>query len=158
MSVRVNCKVKVVLEGGWNAEAIGRLNSATKWWAQVAENADFFERLEFWQEGVTLGPFTTYTDEIALDELILVALSGEGEYTGGDSYALKNRKGFDEAVHNGLLADMHKGGLSIVFNTGEADEDEPEYTQFRKYTVTSEGDDFWMHIKSRVQKDEELMH
>lgn len=143
MSVMLNWKIAMEVEGAWTEQAIQDLNTAMNdWWCDWCEYADFFWNISF--------PGTEHvfvvngcSDTIAFDALVDFSANGDMEcLIKGGRDPLEKREKFDRTVHQRLLDSMNTHKSVIKFTVKEECEGDPEEWHITGYKVTSDGNRF----------------
>lgn len=143
MSMMLDWKIVIELEGKWTEQAIHDLNTAMNgWWWAWCEYADFFDTATFSKSGDVI-ELDGNSDGIRFDELVDFSANGDSEeLIDGGWIPLEKRIDFDKAVHQRLLDSMKSEGTAIKFSVDEEYEGEPDEWYTNYYKVTSDGSRF----------------
>ena len=140
MSVMLDWKITITLEGKWTKQAIQDLNAAMhSWWGNWCDYAKFFLEVSFSNKGDTI-EVEGYSNKIQFNALVAFSVNGDGDYFGLPP--LEKRTGFDPTVHQRLLDSMKAGQSAIKFAVDEEYEGEPGEWYTINYKVISDGKRF----------------
>lgn len=140
MSLFMEFKYMVTLEGGWKEQTIAFLNEALSWWGDWCEYSEFLEELEFTKEKMQLGPLFSSSNKIDFGDILRISANGGMLDRWGDE-PLENRDTFNPEVHRQLLEQMDRDGLSICFSVKTLVEGFSNVDEFDQNDLSWEGSD-----------------